>query len=299
MFHRIRAFLGAQIHLAINRYHLIWHVDHCSQYSFGTGRNYNSDPQRLMFRNDVMNLANGNRTSILWTLGCDPNAFDYECISETFMNSPNGGTVAVIGNTVYGLFGYEWQGNWIYRSLFHYDIWNLGDAFRSVQGVRGDFFGAYNQNLLGDPEMTVWDSIPRNLNVAHPDTFWLPESTLTVVVRDLAPNETAIVCVQKGTEAYAVGTIGYPDTSINFLYKPYTPGYINITVTSHNYFVYEDSCFVPQYAGFCWLYPDDYFVFDDSLRTYGKVNGNKDGVLNPGETAQLYLNLANSGAYAG
>jgi|GEM_PF-1140524 len=281
-------------------YGLIWHVDHCSQYSFGTGRNYNSDPQRLMFRTDVANLSNAARPFILWTLGCDPNAFDYECISETFMNNPNGGAVAFMGNTVYGLFGDEWQGNWIFRSLFHYDIWNLGDAFRTVQGANNYYFGSYNQNLLGDPEMLVWDSIPKNLVVFHPDTFWLPESIFTVVVKDLAPGETAMVCVQKGIEAYAVGTVpnATSDTAISFLYKPYTPGYINVTVSCHNYFVYEDSCYVNPSSSVL-LYPYSYFIFDDSVQTWGKVNGNKDGVLNPGENIQFYLDIANSSAFIG
>ncbi|MEO0126293.1 MAG: C25 family cysteine peptidase [candidate division WOR-3 bacterium] len=282
-------------------FHLIWHVDHCSQYSFGTGRDYNPDAQRLMFRNDVANLTNMTKPFILWTLGCDPNAFDYESISETFMNNPNGGAVAFMGNSVYGYFGNEWMGNYIFCSLFHYNIWNLGDAFRSVQGANNYYFGSYNQNLLGDPEMLVWDSIPKNLVVAHPDTFWLPESVFTVVVKDLAPGETAIVCVQKGTEAYAVGMVpnAESDTSVSFLYKPYTPGYMNITVTCHNYFVYEDSCYVPKYSGFAWLYPCSHFVFDDSLQTYGRVDGNKDGVLNPGEHIQVYFDIANSGAYTG
>ncbi len=101
-------------------YHLIWHVDHCSQYSIGTGRDHNTDPQRLLFRNDAMALSNHNKPSILWTLGCDPNAFDYESISESFMNNPNGGTVAFMGNTIYGLFGLERQGNWIFRSPFSF-----------------------------------------------------------------------------------------------------------------------------------------------------------------------------------
>jgi len=280
-------------------YHLINHADHCDYYNMGMGRETGGG---FLFRDDAMNLTNGPRYFILWTLGCAPNAFDNKSISEAVLNCENGGAVAYVGNT-----RTAWVTNTIkkqdlefFRTLFVDSLYNLGILLASTQNP--DSFWTYecaNMNLLGDPEMPVWTNTPQNLIVSHPDTFWLPESIFTVKVTGMSDGDTALVCVQKETEVYGYGTIGYPDSTIDFTIKPHTPGYLNVTVTCHNYFVYEDSCYIPQYAFFAWLYPYSYFVFDDSLQTYGRVNGNKDGILNPGELVQLYIDIGNSGAHTG
>jgi len=287
-------------------YHIINHIDHCEYYVMGMGRETGGG---YLYRNEAMSLNNGPNYFILWTAGCAPNAFDYQSISEALLNAPNGGAVAYIGDSrTTFVEGYpDPLGSYIakqdfkfFRSLYINNLHNLGVLVAVTQNPDSfHTFQTCNMNLLGDPEMMVWDSIPQSLNVAHPDTFWLPESILTVVVRELAPGETAVVCVQKGTEAYAVGTVGYPDTSISFIYKPYTPGYINITVSCHNYFVYEDSCYIAAMANSVYLYPRSYFIFDDSLQTWGSVDGNKDGVLNPGELVQVYFDIGNSGTQMG
>jgi len=275
-------------------YHLIWHVDHCTQYLFGTGRDSNSVyEEKQMNRLDVSYLTNDNKPFILWTLGCDPNAFDYECISESFMGQSGKAAVGFIGNTVTGYFGYEWQGLKIFTSLFHDNLFHLGDAFRSVQGMNGNFYGAYNQNLLGEPEMPVWKDQPHQLAVAHPASVTIGPNTISITVSDQAtgfPIESALVCLQKGIEAFAAG---YTDVNgqLYFDYTPITTGVVNITAVVQDHIPYQGSITVSPTAKYiCYQSA----IFDDD--DIGGTAGNGDGIANPGETADMLIALKNTGS---
>ncbi len=68
-------------------YHFVNHCDHAGQYCLSTGQETGGGK---IWRTDADALTNGPRYSILWTYGCDPNAFDYNCFSEHFMKSANG-----------------------------------------------------------------------------------------------------------------------------------------------------------------------------------------------------------------
>jgi len=275
-------------------YHIINHADHCDYYNMGMGRETGGG---YLYRDDAMNLTNGPNYFILWTLGCAPNAFDHKSISEAVLNAPNGGAVAYIGNsrTAWATSTIEYQDVKFFRTLFVDSLYNIGIPFASTQNP--DTFWTYectNMNLLGDPQMPVWTGAPHTLSVAHPFVVQLPESVITVTVTGMQEGDTAVVCLQKGTEAYGVATIGYPSTTAEFIIKCHTLGYLSVTVTCPNYFSYEGLCYIAPADG-PYLCPHSYFVFDDSLDTWGKVNGNKDGILNPGEVIQLYLSIGNSG----
>ena len=53
-------------------------------------------------RADMDNLTNADQPAILYSIGCWPAAFDYDCMAEHWTNNPNGGGVAFIGNSRYG-----------------------------------------------------------------------------------------------------------------------------------------------------------------------------------------------------
>jgi len=96
---------------------------------------------------------------------------DYDCLAESFLLNPNGGTSAMVFNSRYGYYGgsgdpITYAGELdikFYELLFQDGIYNLGET---VQGVREWFssYADYNDvyrcsiyewNLLGDPEMTM------------------------------------------------------------------------------------------------------------------------------------------------
>ncbi|MDI6841128.1 MAG: C25 family cysteine peptidase, partial [bacterium] len=77
-------------------YHFIHHAAHGNTNVISTG------PDRLD-TTDVDNLTNGDLLSIYVAISCMVGAFDWgNCIVEHFMNNPNGGTVAWVGNSRYG-----------------------------------------------------------------------------------------------------------------------------------------------------------------------------------------------------
>jgi len=274
-------------------YHLIWHVDHCSQYTLGTGININNSFQKLMNRVDVEDLANDNKPFIMWTNGCDPNDFTYENISESFMKSINKGAIGLIGNSIVGYDFYNYMGLNFFTSLFYFNNYRLGNAFRSIPSNAGSYlYGVYNQNLLGDPEMPVWKTQPQTLVVEHPANIIIGQNSVTVTVLDnnYIPVEGALVCLQKGYEAYAIGS---PDAigQVTFDYTPETIGEFSITVTAQNYKPYQGVCAVlPSAVGYiCY----DNSQFDDDNENL--TQGNSDGILNPGETADMWLSIKNTG----
>ena len=83
--------------------HLVVHWDHSHYYAYGCGwRNHGwYITQMEMYR-----LSNGSQYSIVMSGGCYTGRFDtLECIIEYALAAPNGGAVAAVGNTRYGLYG--------------------------------------------------------------------------------------------------------------------------------------------------------------------------------------------------
>lgn len=76
--------------------HLIYHCDHSGFDAMGTSTR---DLKEHIFRSDMNALLNGiEYAQILYTDGCQPNQFSKDAISEVYINNPNGGGVAFLGN---------------------------------------------------------------------------------------------------------------------------------------------------------------------------------------------------------
>jgi len=129
--------------------------------------------------NDMDNLNNKDKYSILYSIGCWPAAIDYNAIAEHFITNPNGGGVAFIGNSRYGwgspgnpLFGYSDRFNHkFFEKLFIDNITSVG---ATMAAAKAEFIPLsrqenvyrwceYEINLLGDPEMKIWTDIPKEL----------------------------------------------------------------------------------------------------------------------------------------
>jgi hypothetical protein len=246
-------------------------------------------------------LSNHPRNSILYSIGCWPAAFDYDCIAEHFMNNYFGGGVAFIGNSRYGwgspgnpLYGYSnLVDQQFFRALFQDNIYNLGaassdaKAFYIPRSRQKSVFRIhqYQVNLLGDPEMPVWTDDPKDLEVNHPQYLPLEPSLLTVrVTYDSSPLEGALVCVMKGSEVYQRGLTDFTG-QISFDISPDTEGELDVTVTSHNFLPYEGTALVSSGGPYVSCISN---LIDDSP-------GNGDGLVNPDETINLSPCLKNFG----
>lgn len=135
----------------------------------------------LYNRTNAMNLNNPHYT-IFSTAACLTNAFDYNndpCLGEAFMRNENGGALSYYGCSRKSIcysspsdFGpnMEYLGLF-YKKLFYSESNCLGEAFRNSKNAFCSNCYNYNAyrwmyltlNLLGDPEMPVYNDIPSTI----------------------------------------------------------------------------------------------------------------------------------------
>ncbi len=224
---------------------LINHADHSNEDSMGTGYiNHNY----LISSSDMDALTNGNKQGILYSMGCDPAAYDTSaCIAEHYVRNANGGGIAFIGNSRYGWYEYGSYDTLsmgfdqaFFHSLFTENYYKLGQAFSDHKNdaVSSDSYDRYiytELTLLGDPELPVWTANPSTFTVTHPSTLPLGSSSFTVhVTNGGSPVNQAYVCLWKGTEVYLTGTTN-TNGDVTFTPAPTTIGTMNVTVTKQNY----------------------------------------------------------------
>jgi hypothetical protein len=228
---------------------LLNHADHSNSDYMGTGYvNHNWG----LGNSDMDALTNGNKQAILYSMGCDPAAYDTSnCIAEHFVRNSNGGGIAFIGNSRYGWYNtgsyntlsmeYDVR---FFRSIFQEGLYNLGAAFSDhkndvMQSHSGSDIYQYiftELTLLGDPELPVWTENPSALVVTHPLNIPLNSSSFTVTVKTTGGSNvaSAYVCIWKRNEIYQQGLTSSAGT-ITFTISPATEGGMNVTVTKHNY----------------------------------------------------------------
>ncbi|MGQ9664229.1 MAG: C25 family cysteine peptidase [bacterium] len=259
-------------------------------------------PHRI-YSADFDTITNIPRYGILYSIGCWTNAFDSASVSEAFVNSPNGGGVAFIGNSSYGWgspgnpgFGYSDRfDSRFFHSLFNEDNFHLGEALAIAKAYFVPYsreknvyrWHQYQINLLGDPEMPVWTQTPETLLVSHPQFIPLGNTRILITVKDKqtqAAIKNALVCLKKGNESYASG---YTDASGSVFLNvtPATTGVIDLTVSAHNYLVKETT--IPVLSGSYVNYLG--WSINDTL-------GNNDGIANPNENILLPTMIKNCGS---
>jgi len=231
---------------------LVNHSDHSSTNYMGTG--YTNHNQGLN-NSDMSALTNGQRQSILYSLGCW--ACDYPattCIAEAFVQNgaDHGGGIAFVGNSRYGWY---YQGmldglsarfdRCFFQAIFSAGAQNLGAAFSWHKNTAHQPDGVYNWiftelTLLGDPELPILTADPQPLSVLHDPTLALNILTNFAVQVTTGGNPLigARVCLYKPGDVYAVGLTG--DGGVAQLpVRPTSPGTMYVTVTRPNYLPYE------------------------------------------------------------
>jgi len=229
------------------------HADHSGDDAMGVGYvNHNW----LLYNSDMDGLTNGNKQTILYSMGCDPAAFDVnDCIAEHYVQNSNGGGIAFIGNSRYGWYNsgtydslsMEYDVHF-FKSLFQENLYKLGAAFSDH---KNDVIALHSSNnyyrycfteltLLGDPELPIWLNNPASFVVTHPSTIPVGSSSVTVHVETTTGSniQNAFVCLWKSDEVYLTG---YTGGNGNIIFNPVssTSGVMSITVTKQDYLPYE------------------------------------------------------------
>ena len=238
---------------------------------------------------------------ILYSIGCWTTAFDYNSIGEAWVNNPNGGGVAMIGNSSYGWgspgnpgFGYSDKfDDRFWWAIKHEGVRNVGRALAWSKAWYAPFargrnvyrWHQYEVNLMGCPEMPAYTETPCSLHVTASAGIPLGRSQLLVTVADStgAPVPGASVCLMKGSESYSRALTGSAGAAW-LEATPATAGDFTLTVTGHNYYpaVTTIPCSSGVYVNFAG------WTIDDAA-------GNGDGVANPGELVRLPVWMHNAG----
>ena len=277
---------------------IINHDGHANYQVMGVGNGY-------LYRSDMDALYNNPRNSILFSIGCYPAAIDYDCIGEHFINNPDGGGVAFIGNSRYGWgspgnpeYGYsDRYDREFFGALFARDFYHIGatvadmKAFFVPMSQQENVYRwcMYQTNLLGEPEMPIWTDIPEYMTVEYSDTVPQGSSLLTVTVFNTdeayEPVSGALVCVMKKDEVYQRGLTD-SEGQIDLDISPSSGGPLYVTVTAHNFIPYQDSA---------WVVSDGPYVQYHSRQIDDAQGGNGDGLVNPGESINMLVTLKNYG----
>jgi len=287
---------------------LVNHIDHSGTDFMGTG--YTNDGLG-MDTNDARSRTNGNRQSIIYSIGCWPCDFpDSECIAEGFVRNPNGGGVAFVGNTRSGWYS-PYSGDfyslrydrYFFRSLFNQGHYILGECFSdhkndAYQNDDTYRFCFVELTLLGDPELPIWTDDPTLIDsVSFPNNINTGSQQFTVTVTDGgSPVNGALVCVQKGSEVYEYGTTNSQGKA-TFTINPVTTGSMDVTVTKHNLLPWEGTATVSSASfSYCVLLGmisnlnqgTPYSTFKASLMLYIKLSPFGLDVFSSGQTVTVH-----------
>jgi hypothetical protein len=233
---------------------LLNHADHSASDYMGTGyinHNWGIDDS------DMDNLNNGDRQGVLYSMGCDPCAYDSSaCIAEHFVRNSNGGGLAFIGNSRYGWYNVGAYNTlsmkfdqYFFRSLLAQNHYKLGDAFTDHKNdgyVNQDIYKyCYTEiTLLGDPGVPIWTNDPGTLTVNYPTELPVGTTSFIVTVTDgTNPVANATVCLMKDADVYLVGTTN-AEGIVELTPSPTTPGTMAVTVTAHNFLPSENNATV-------------------------------------------------------
>lgn len=217
---------------------------------------------------DINNLANGDRQSILFAVGCFPCDIPaHTSIAEAFVQNPAGGGIAFMGNSRYGWAGPDEdpdyysirQDRYFYRALFDEGYERLGECFTDLKNDEFDPIDPYNLHkycftqlhLLGAPGLLIWTGDPQSLSVTHRGTIGVgqPTSFPIYVASGGSPVAAATVCLSKGGDVYEVQQTDSAGKAI-FEFTAAGTGSLHVTVTGRNYLPYEGQAEVIEAP--CW-----------------------------------------------
>ncbi len=273
---------------------IINHDGHAYYSVMGMGTGY-------IGNSDMDYLHNGDRLGILYSIGCWPAAFDYDCIAEHFLNNLNGGGVAFVGNSRYGwgspgnpCFGYSDRfDQQFFKTVFQDGITRIGEALTTSKALYAPRsyqenvyrWHQYQLTLLGDPEMPLWTQTPRSLTVEHPQQIPADSSLVTVLASHQGqPIDGALVCLMGADDVYQRAiTDHFGRASFNLCMD--SSQTIAVTVTAADFVPYEGQMLILSSGPYLAVQEVD----------VQELAGNNDGAVSPGEHIGLALSIKNWG----
>ncbi len=272
-------------------FNLVNHVGH-------GGYRYLSTGFDGIFADEFDDLENWPRiTAVFYSEGCFTAGFDDDdCIGEHFVLAPSGGGF-YIGNSRFGWYTPYFAGcgssDLFDREFFHWIFGGVSSAGEALALTKASFaayaydendyrWNIYTLNLLGDPEMPLYLETPESLEVAAPDTVTAGDISLPVAVF----SSNGLIAGARVSITYSGQLLarGITDASGSTFLNVSPAGLdsVLLTVSRRNF-----------WAASKWIYiTEDLYVSPESLFVWDSG----DGVLNPGEEAEIQIRLRNHGS---
>ena len=255
---------------------------------------------------EVNDANSGYKTPFATVLTCGTGSFaeDNTCIAEALLrygsvSNPKGAVASVATATwnTHTLFN-NVVAMGMYDGIFSQDLPTSGMALaagklallHTYPSSSGEsWVSAFTQwnNLMGDPAILLWTDTPSNFNVSHPSSINIGSNIIDITINDELGNpiKDAWVTILKGNDEIFKTSLSDDSGNVTFDWNgATTAGNITLTITKRNFIPYQQNIVINDSGDHVEI---SGIVIDDS------VNGNNDGFLNPGEYAELQLNLSN------
>ena len=259
-------------------------------------------------------LTNNNFTNngitrgfaIGYSQGCYNGSFDnwhyngyytQDCFAEKISVGISGGEVACIANSRYGWYmpGGTNSSSQYYDRMFFHGIFGEGlskvgevnqysheEDVSMMQNNSNMRWVCYQTNLFGDPTLDIWTEEPTDISMNYPAT--LPIGISEVQIISDTPN-TRIGLVQDGELIGRALTDENGVTNLETFEPIDSPGLISVSAIAHN---------KNRFLGNIVIVTDQPYVVMEAIEIED-VEGNNNGELDYGETANLGISLNNVG----
>ncbi|MCX6272735.1 MAG: C25 family cysteine peptidase [Bacteroidetes bacterium] len=227
----------------------IYHSGHAS--TFYNMRLYDWDITNENFQE--MDGINHN-FCLIYSHGCYSGAFDEsDCIAESMMKIQKF-AVGFVGNSRYGWFNEgttdgpsEHLNREFVNALYHNKLYRLGETHRQSRIQTASFVNApgqfeegalrwcfYDCNVLGDPVLGIWTSIPQPLVITCPTTIAAYSTGMSIQVSDGTNPVEGITCAYVVNNVLLGAAVTDPGgiAQITFDIPPASPGAIGEMVAS-------------------------------------------------------------------
>jgi hypothetical protein len=258
----------------------------------------------------INSLSNGYMMPFAVALTCGTGDFEgtTDCISEAFLKvgspgAPKGaiGAISTATLSTHTCFNNCVDAG-IYYGIFADGIYHMGGALNRgklnlylnyPQNPANSVYNfSYWNNLMGDPGLELWTSIPQDMVVNYNTQVAVGTNYLEVMVENTngLPLENAWVTALMGSDD--IFATGYTDAEgiIILPIDAQIPGSVNLTATKHNYIPHIGNFDIGNAERFVNVF--ELNIDDD---TNGSSSGNGDGNVNPGENIELGVSLKNFG----
>ena len=235
---------------------------------------------------------------------CGTGSFAYEVAApiERFIRSGispanYSGGVAAIGTATYGTHTpfNNIIDMGIYHGIFTQGVETAGGAlvsgelammntYPSNPSHYVDIFTHWN-NLMGDPALRLWTDTPDLFVLDHPEVHHIASDVFPVTVSDGSGNpvEGAMVAVLMDNSEIPMFRVSDSNGTVHFSDIGNSATSFKVTATKRNFFPAQNTVSTTDEG--------DLLQIISPLNIIDSENGNGDGVLSPGETAELLIEL--------